>query len=269
MHRARQLDERQRIAGRLPDDPIAHASRQAGRAREDHRSRDVVVEGPERELVDAGGLDRRQFVVASREQQDQRIRPQSTRHERERVLRRTVEPLDVIGDDEDRRIRRGIGQECQRGDGDEEWVVGGVRCESECCRKCQPLGTGQSVQAAQDRPQELVEAGKRKVRLRPHPNGAQDSDPARSRRLDRPSEQGRLADPGIAADQERPTTLARPPDEVVDRLQLAVAAEDPDLDLHRRILAGRTADVIIRPPIQLDGSARKNRPTGGCRMHNT
>ena len=45
------------------------------RAREDHRSRDVVVEGPERELVDAGGLDRRRFVVASREQQDQRIRP--------------------------------------------------------------------------------------------------------------------------------------------------------------------------------------------------
>ena len=89
------------------------------------------------------------------------------------------------------------------------------------------LGWRQVIGAAEDRPQELVQAGEGQVRLGLHAGRAQDGHPAGLRARGGLREQRGLADPGLAADHQRATAVRHALDELGDQGELAVTAEEP------------------------------------------
>ena len=102
----------------------------------------------------------------------------------------------------------------------------------------------QRLEPAEDRSKELVEAGERQVCLGPDAGRPEDSHPRGSGHLDGPFQQRRLADPGIAADQERSAAGRRLGDEAGDDPQLPVPAEDPFRSDHRRMFARQATSTL-------------------------
>ena len=105
----------------------------------------------------------------------------------------------------------------------------------------------QRVEPGEDRSEQLVEAGERQVRLGPDAGRPEDSHPRGPGQPDGAFQQRRLADPGVAADQERAAAGRRPGDEAGDDPQLPVPAEDPFASDHRRMFA-RQATFTTGPP---------------------
>jgi hypothetical protein len=104
-------------------------------------------------------------------------------------------------------------------------MVGGAGFEPEGRGEGEPLRFRQLVEPTQDRAKELVEARERQVRLGTDADGSQDPQARGFGRHDGVAEQGRFPDPGIATDQEGATSFVHAADELIDGLQLDVAAE--------------------------------------------
>src|SRR4029453_15997128 len=79
------------------------------------------------------------------------------------------------------------------------------------------------------------------------------------------TEQGRFPDPGIAADQEGATSFLHAADELIDGLQLDVAAEYPDLDPHLPIFAPETPHVRTWGGTPRGPGRRRSEPTPAIR----
>ena len=92
----RQLNQRERVAARLGEDPIPHAVIEGpADGRREQLARAVVRQPPERQIRQPG-----QPVTLARlalgEQQDNRLRLQPPRHEREHLCRGPVKPLGIV-----------------------------------------------------------------------------------------------------------------------------------------------------------------------------
>ena len=97
---ARQLQQGERVAVRLENDPIQHVLIQtSGQDRLQQRPRIAMPEG-----LDAKLRQSRQRVahLTSSEHERDVLREQAAGHERERTCRRTIEPLGVIDDTQQR-----------------------------------------------------------------------------------------------------------------------------------------------------------------------
>lgn len=109
------------------------------------------------------------------------------------------------------------------------WAVA-MRCYAE--RRL--LRLRQGLDPGEDRSEQLVEAGERQVCLGPDAGRPEDPHPGVASQPDGPFDECRFADPGVAADQQRPAALVRPADEAADDPQLPVPTEDPFARDHRR-----------------------------------
>ena len=118
----RQLEDRQRVASRLRDEPVADALIET--ARDDRRqqgARVVLREPCEPELGQPQQLapaDR----VAHAEHDRHRLGQQPSRDESENLPRGAIEPLGVIDKTQQRPLRGNLGQQAERGQGDQEAV---------------------------------------------------------------------------------------------------------------------------------------------------
>ena len=134
-------------------------------------------------------------------------------------------------------LRGRVREKRERREGDEKRVLGRPLDEAERNAERRGLRFWQRVEPGQDWSKQLMEAGERQICLRPDAGRPENSHPRVLGQPDGPFQQRRLADPGIAVDQERPAAGRRPGDEVGDDLQLPVPAEDPFARNHRRTSA--------------------------------
>ena len=114
-----------RAGSRRPRGGSARAP--AGELRRDARHdlpRVAIIQRLGGQLVDPGRLERRRLALAKADDHDQRIGTKTPSDEGEGIGGWAVEPLDVVGDDQDRGPGGGIREQRQGRQGDEERVLG-------------------------------------------------------------------------------------------------------------------------------------------------
>ena len=117
---ARQLQQSERIPARLGDDPIQHALIQPSRQdRLQQRPRITTPKGLDVELRQSC---ERVAQLTRREHERDLLRQQAAGDERERARRRTIEPLRVIDDTQERPLLRGLGQQAEDRQPDQERI---------------------------------------------------------------------------------------------------------------------------------------------------
>ena len=224
-HAPRQLEQRQRVATSLRDQPLTEVLVEpAGDDRGEQRARIVVVEPLQAQLGQA-----RQLALLTRlaDGEDERdpLGQQAARHEPERLRGGLVEPLEVVHETQ-QRLRLGhLRQQCERCQADQEAVGSRAGREAERHSQGSLLGLRERSEATEQRPAELVQAGERQLHLRLDAGDLDDPEPWSLVRGE--AQQRRLAHPRLAADDEHAATaLARRLDEPIQRLALARAATE-------------------------------------------
>ena len=203
---ARELQQRQRVAARLGDEPVAHELvKWPAQGRAQQRTRIVLVQAADRQRRQPGQLVR--AVRAPSEHQRRRLRLEATRHEGQRLRRRAVEPLRVVDQAHQRPLGRHLGQQVQHGQPDVDAIRRVARAQPERRPQRVPLRLGQAIEPAQHRPTQLVQPGEGQLHLGLHARRA--LQPASGRPLGDVLQQRRLAHPRLSVDDQRPA-LARP-----------------------------------------------------------
>ena len=223
-HAARQLQQGERIAARLGDDPVAHAlvqraahgRRQQGPGIHGSQAADRQLRQPHRFAVGA--------EIAAREDQGDRFREQSPRDERQRLLGGLVEPLGVVDHADERSLLGDVGEQAQHRQPDEEAIrrVAGAQPERRAQRVA--LRAGERVELPEQRRAQLMQARERDLHLRLDAAGAHD--PAPRRALCDVAQEGRLADAGLPMqDQRAALAAARRVQQPVERVAFASTAQ--------------------------------------------
>ncbi len=161
---ARQLEQRERIAARLGDDPVPDAFVEP--ARDDRRQQRAGVVVAEPFQLQLGQPDQLALVarVAHGEHDRHRLRQQASRDEPENLSRRGVEPLRVVDEAEQRPFLGDVGQQAERSQRDQE--AGGVAgLEAEGHSQGDLLRLGQRVEPPEHRSAEPVQPGERQLHL--------------------------------------------------------------------------------------------------------
>ncbi len=169
----RQLDQGQRVAGRLAEDPLGVRVAQAGGVPGQEVARACLVQPAQIQFGQARGGEGDVMALAHGADQHARIAAQPAGQEREHVLGRLVEPLHVVGDQKHRTLRSDVGQQVQRGERDHERLWRRPVTHAERGGKRPGLGGGQPVHGAQYRSQQVVQAGVWQVSLRLDAGGRQ------------------------------------------------------------------------------------------------
>jgi len=133
--------------------------------------------------------------------------------------------LGVVDRDEQRRRRRLFGQHLERRQADQEELRGPTLRLAERRHDRIALGRGQVRQPVEQRLQELMESGECEAGLRLGSCRGQDAEPVGASGLTGFRQQGRLADPGIAADDQCVSPLADILRDTAKDAQLEVTAE--------------------------------------------
>ena len=234
--RTRNLEQGERVAPGVLDELVAHVRRDL------HRSRAARAAArprrtprpPSSSTGRSGASKRRDPVVARREQQHDPLRVEPARDEEQRVRGRCIEPVRVVDQGEYRSSLRERRQQLQDGDRDEEAVIPGPVAEAECAAQGSLLRRRQRIQIVERGPNELMQRGERQLRLGLHAPRADDAHVCRP--LARVLEQGRLADPRLAAESEDAAPRrARPVEQLADPRALLVAAVEHRAMIRQRL----------------------------------
>jgi hypothetical protein len=162
--RARDLGERERVAVRggdqvrgdvVVDAVLGLAPQQLGRRR--------VVERCDRERLDAGERADDLADRAGRADQHDALGAQPARDEDQRVARRVVEPVHVVGEHDERPLLGGRGEQREHPGRDREAVERGRRLERQRAAQRARLDLGDLVAQRQQRREQLEQAGERDV----------------------------------------------------------------------------------------------------------
>ena len=221
-HRARQLQQRERVPARLGDEPLADVIVEpAGDDRGQQRARVVVVEPGELEL----GQTRKPVRFTHREHHRDGLGEQPAGDEPEHLRGGLVEPLQVV-DDAQQRLRLGhLRQERERGETDEEAVRCRAGRETERDLQRLLLRCGEHVEVVQQRPVELVQPRERQLHLGLDARDLQHPEVAGL--ADDVVQQRALADARFAPQHQHPAAGgARVDQQPVQRLPFAGAASE-------------------------------------------
>ena len=128
---ARQLEQRERVAARLGEDPRPHALVQR---RADDR-REQLARVRVRQSLESQVRQPRQLVelerLAHREHEHDRLGLQAPGHEREHLRRRPIEPLGVVDQAQQRPFLGSLRQQAERREADQEAIGLGARAQPE------------------------------------------------------------------------------------------------------------------------------------------
>ena len=103
---------------------------------------------------------------ADGEDQPDRLGPQTTRHERQRLRRGRVEPLRVVDEADQRPLLGHVGQQAEDGQADEEPIRGIAVAQTERGAERFALRAGKALHAIQGRRAELMQPRERELHLR-------------------------------------------------------------------------------------------------------
>jgi hypothetical protein len=201
----RQLEDRQRIPGRLAEDACAHPRRKVrGRRVEQGRGR-RVVEASDPAFRQPGIAKHRGVAVTRRRQQQDRVGLDPPRDERQHVRRRAVEPVGVLHQQQERSVGCDLREQIESRHRDPEVLRRGAVHESERGIEGVALNVGQFARTVTHRAHQLMQPGKRQVRLRLHTGRGEHRHAARARGSLGLRQQARFADAGLAAKHESVT----------------------------------------------------------------
>ena len=172
---SRQLQQRERVAPRLGDDPGANLLVEPSRQHGLEKPAGIgVAETRERELRQAVELVH-VTRVANREHHHQRLCFEPPRDERQDGDRLRVQPLDVVEQADERPLLCDIRQQAERGQPDQEALRRRPVHETESLHQRVTLRAHQSLGALERRPAaQLQQAGERERPLRLDPADARD-----------------------------------------------------------------------------------------------
>ena len=155
---------------RLSDDPLPHTLVQ-GPA--DHR-REQRIRVSIRQSFEPQLRQSRQLVEltrpALREHEDDRLRLQAPRHEREHLRGRLIEPLRIVDQAQKRLFVGTVRQQTQQREADEKTIRPGARAQAKRGRERLTLGRRQPLEPVEQRRTQLVKTRKRKLHLGLHPD---------------------------------------------------------------------------------------------------
>ena len=185
----------------------------------------VGAETGEAQLRHPRRLEAPQLTVARREEQHDALRLKPPRRERQRIGRRPVQPLGIVDHAHQRDVLRSFREQAEHSDPDQEAVLDRHPRQPEGPGQRGGLRLGKARQQVEDRPHELVQRSERELGLGLDPHGTQHPHPRRV--LGRVPQQRRLAEPGIATDDQR-TALRGPStvDQALDSGTFRLSAEE-------------------------------------------
>ena len=222
---ARQLDQRERVAAGLAEDPGLDALIERPRDRRVQEQPGLVGGQPFDDELRQALQDVRVDALAQREHQPHPLRQQPARHERQRLRGHPVEPLRVVDHAQQRLLLGGVGQQAQDRQPDEEAIRWRSGAEAERRAQRVALRARQLLETAEHRRAQRVQAGVGELHLGLDARRPGDPEPLRGRR--QVPQQGALADPRLAAQDQHPAlarTHAR--DESLQRVALADTVEE-------------------------------------------
>ena len=140
---ARQLQQGERVSARLGDDPLQHAFIQPSRQdRLQQRSRITTTQGHNMELRQTG---ERVPELSCREHKRDLLRDETTSHKAQGLRGRTIEPLRVVNDTHKWLLLRGLGQQAEDRQSNQERIRRGPRPQSERDPSASRWGCGQPL----------------------------------------------------------------------------------------------------------------------------
>ena len=221
--------QRERVALRLVDQASQHTGRQSLRQHLRSRSR---RQAGQRNDVQTAQRHRRLGSRPHREEERHGVVPHPASSEQQSGRRFAVCPVQVVDDHEQRLRIRGGGEQRQGGRGDQIAVTRGSggpcrRPPAECRSQRIRLRVGQVGHEVLHGRQHLEQRGMAESGLGLDPPCPQTREPIRS--ISRCFEEGRLADAGLALEDERTgRTVSGAVDEPLDPAQLLSPADEPD-----------------------------------------
>ena len=138
--------------------------------------------------------------LAFREHEDNRLRRQTPRHEREHLRRRPVKPLGVIDKAHQRMLLRGVREHAEHREPDEKSIGLRTGAQAEGDLQRPALRGRQPFAAVQQSDAKLMQTREGQLHLPFRADRA--NDPAPHCALARVLEKGRFADPGLAAQHQ-------------------------------------------------------------------
>ena len=227
----RQLQQSERVAASLGDDPVADLLIDQPREPGGQQRTGVVgIQPVEHELRQAAEY---LAALARHEHDRDRLREQPAGDERQREGGFLVEPLRIVDRTQKRLLLGRIREQAERRQADDEAIRRLAVAEPERHTQSLALGRGQSVEPTEHRRAELVQAGKRELDLRL--NSDRPQQPQVRRRIDRVVQQRGLADARLSAHHEGAALpRARRAKQPAESGALRVAATQGYSPSHRR-----------------------------------
>ena len=134
--------------------------------------------------------------------------------------------MGVLDDEERRGAHRGLGEEVEHRERDQEGLRAVAAPEADGRRERLALRVRQRVEAGEGRLDELLEGCERHRGLGRDPGGAEYTEPAGRCRAGRGLDERRLADPGLAAEEQGgAAAVGGAREQYLDGRELALAAE--------------------------------------------
>ncbi len=187
------------------------------------------------ELVETGRVKRPGEAAPRCPDDDDRIATHPTCHERERGLRRSVEPLHVVDPHTERPGRRELREQVQRRERDQERLRSRTDHDPQRLGQRIALRGWQSVEAVQGGTEKVIQPCIRKRGLRLHAGRPQNEEAGGAGVISGCSQQRRLPDAGVADHQEGAAMLDRAVDQAVEPIKLDFSPDDLALDPHLEI----------------------------------
>ena len=176
-----QLDKREGVPLRLHEQPLAHARSEVRSMLIEKCGRRFLVQRLEPQLGKARLPERARPALADGGQQGDRLETYATRHERQHVRGRAVQPVGVLGDHQDGSACGRVREQLQRRQCDEEQLGSGGGGLAEGRAQGLALWRRKLRHVGEQRLQKLVQARKRQLSFREHARRRQDDHAASTR----------------------------------------------------------------------------------------
>ena len=247
-----ELDQGERIAGRLRDDPPFEVIGQARRVPVEEHARRVVVQTDKVEVGEAGIVENTWHTIANREEQDHRLHLEPPRNERQHLGRRPIEPMRILDHEQQRCLRLPLGDHAEGCQADQEEIGRVALGDPERDVEGLALWTRTVTHPVEEWKQQLMEPSEGQPRLRLRARRRHHHRAVLARPLPGSLEQRRLADSRLATDNEGATMPGKPIDHCEEALQFLIAPyqQPPGAPSRPRISTG---DTHAYPPLGDDG----------------
>ena len=222
------LEQRQRVAGGLVDQPRADRRRRTSRAAIEQQVGGCAIKAADGKVIQPWRVEAPAFTLARAEEDRHPFGDEPSSHERNRMRGWDVKPLCIVDQAQDRPgFGRGRQQrQCSRRD--QEAIATFPRCQAKRRRQRLALWLGDTVELVDDRPQQTMQPGERQVRLPLDPGHAEDHHLRGTAGRSGVVEQRGLTHPGLGPDHERTAlTPSGVPEQAVDHRTLASPPDEP------------------------------------------